>query len=398
MKTLTKLAAAIVLTLVFNLLQAQPWTNGTDISNTNTGNVGIGTTTPQAKLHVAGGLLLDGITGNTPVAGTGTRLMWIPKKAAFRAGIVGITADWDDVNIGQASFAAGYNTRASGSYTVALGTGTTASQYGAFAAGLGNTASGFFSLATGNYTAATARATASFGDYTVAQSYGSFVIGAYNKIDGNGTAWVPTDPLFVVGNGTGLSARGNALTLLKNGNLGLGILYPPSRLSILGGGNKTSGFSINNGDVHTCIYNQPVTNAGVIQVWAQGNANTIGNMPYSLQLQPDGGTVGIGLPATNSAYKLSVNGDIRAKRVVIETNWPDYVFEKDYKLKTLQQVDEFIQANGHLPEMPTQQEVKANGGDLGELVKLQMQKIEELTLYVIALNKKIEELSKTVKK
>jgi hypothetical protein len=55
-------------------------------------------------------------------------------------------------------------------------------------------------------------------------------------------------------------------------------------------------------------------------------------------------------------------------------------------------VEDYIKANGHLPNIPSGKEIETNGGDLGELVKLQMQKIEELTLYVIELNKKIEKL------
>jgi len=66
-------------------------------------------------------------------------------------------------------------------------------------------------------------------------------------------------------------------------------------------------------------------------------------------------------------------------------------------VRTLEEVEKFIQLNGHLPEIPCAEEVECNGGDLGELVKLQMQKIEELTLYIIEQNKKIEELDKRIK-
>jgi hypothetical protein len=113
------------------------------------------------------------------------------------------------------------------------------------------------------------------------------------------------------------------------------------------------------------------------------------------------GNVGIATDLTSAtfsdAYKLAVNGSIRAKRVVVETGWSDFVFEKNYSLKNLQEVELYIKQNGHLPEIPSAKDIENNGGDLGELVKLQMQKIEELTLYLIEQNKKIELLEKRMK-
>ncbi len=109
------------------------------------------------------------------------------------------------------------------------------------------------------------------------------------------------------------------------------------------------------------------------------------------------GTVGIGTTLADPAsipYKLVVNGDIRTKRVVVQTGWSDFVFEKKYKLKTLDEVEKYIQQNGHLPEIPSAKEVECEGGDVGELVRLQMQKIEELTLYIIEQNKRIEALER----
>ena len=106
------------------------------------------------------------------------------------------------------------------------------------------------------------------------------------------------------------------------------------------------------------------------------------------------GSVGIDTDQASNTdnYKLAVNGNIRAKKIVVETNWMDKVFDKEYVLPSLREVEDYIKANGHLPNIPSGKEIETNGGDLGELVKLQMQKIEELTLYVIELNKKIEKL------
>lgn len=109
------------------------------------------------------------------------------------------------------------------------------------------------------------------------------------------------------------------------------------------------------------------------------------------------GNVGIGTDLTSNAssFKLSVNGNIRAKKIVVETSWSDFVFDKDYKLPELAAVEKFINENGHLPEMPSAKEIETKGGDMGELIKLQMQKIEELTLYVIDLKKEIDKIKTT---
>jgi hypothetical protein len=94
------------------------------------------------------------------------------------------------------------------------------------------------------------------------------------------------------------------------------------------------------------------------------------------------GYVGIGTTTPHEA--LSVNGNIRSKEVKVElNNWPDYVFKPTYILPTLTEVKTYIDKNHHLPEMPSEAEVKENGINLGEMVKLQTKKIEELTLYLI---------------
>lgn len=91
-------------------------------------------------------------------------------------------------------------------------------------------------------------------------------------------------------------------------------------------------------------------------------------------------------------YKLAVGGKIICEgvRVELQENWPDYVFQSSYKLKSLEEVEQHIQENGYLPNIPSQKEVKDNGIELGEMQRLQMEKIEELTLYLIEQNKKIE--------
>ena len=92
-------------------------------------------------------------------------------------------------------------------------------------------------------------------------------------------------------------------------------------------------------------------------------------------------------------YSLSVAGRVRAEAVKVYTDWADFVFEEGYELPTLEEVEEHIATHGHLQDIPSAQEVEANGIDLGEMNKRLLQKVEELTLYVIELNKEIEKLN-----
>jgi hypothetical protein len=140
------------------------------------------------------------------------------------------------------------------------------------------------------------------------------------------------------------------------------------------------------------------------------NAGSAGN--YSLFLKDDG-KVGMGVTDDNvdpkftanafpAGYRLYVNGGILTDKLKVavygSVNWADYVFAADYKLKPLNEVEAFTKANKHLPGVPSAEEIVKTGGiDVSSMFAKQMEKIEELTLYIIALNKetaKIQQLEK----
>ena len=226
-------------------------------------NIGIGTTNPLALLHVTDSNVL--FTGpnpfvnyapaaHPPVQGSGTRMMWYAQKAAFRAGWVEDNR-WDKDSIGIFSIAlghsplasntsavsVGFRTRSTGFASTALGSVTEALADGATSMGyltkalafystsMGyNTISGgFASTSMGSFTKAIGTASASMGSFTKARSDNSLAIGQFNDTSA-------TNRLFEIGNGTTDNNRNNAVTVLKDGNTGIGVLNPLEKLEVAG--------------------------------------------------------------------------------------------------------------------------------------------------------------------
>ncbi len=234
---------------------------------TNAQNVGIGTTTPTARLHVKDSAVLfsaigdiPGTPGLPPQQGAGRRMMWYPNKAAFRVGYV-TALDWDKDSIGNFSFASGNNSKAKGDYSTAMGTGTNASGIFSTAIGIysnasgpystaigyGANASGDRSLATGYQTNASGTYSTTLGYTTFAKAVSSLTIGNYNNTDDNPSSTIidASDRIFQIGNGTAINPS-NAMTVLRNGNAGIGIITPSAKLSISANGTELTGTAASN--------------------------------------------------------------------------------------------------------------------------------------------------------
>lgn len=149
-------------------------------------------------------------------------------------------------------------------------------------------------------------------------------------------------------------------------------------------------------------YNEYALQPG-LNFWKPDGSNNFGNY---YMFMTDSGKVSIGLDPNNADtykgdYRLYVEGGIMTKKVKVaipySTEWADYVFEDEYKLMPIEEVEAFIAENGHLPNVPSADEVVESGIDIAKMDAKLLEKIEELSLYVIDLNKENQELKDVLK-
>ncbi|MCC9074317.1 hypothetical protein LNQ49_22240 [Flavobacterium sp. F-65] len=174
-----------------------------------------------------------------------------------------------------------------------------------------------------------------------------------------------------------------------NGNVGIGNSEPEVPLSVYGISNFYPR-RIGDGDARQFSINYSLKNLDFINnlypiILGTGG----GNQPLIL----DAARVGIG--TANPDAKLAVNGTIHSQEVKVDMlGWSDFVFKKEYNLPTLAEVEKHIKENGHLENIPNEEEVLKNGINLGEMNAKLLQKIEELTLYMIEMKKENFEMKK----
>jgi hypothetical protein len=177
----------------------------------------------------------------------------------------------------------------------------------------------------------------------------------------------------------------------NSGDVGIGTTTPTTKLEVLTP-DANWGMLHTNGTVRVGTYvgssggwvatqtNNPLyfaTGLGTTNDFAQITLLTNGN---------------VGIGTLNPTYPLSVNGTIQAKEVRVETGWSDFVFAKNYKLPSLNDVEKYIDKNKHLEGIPSADDIQKNGLAVADVQTKMMQKIEELTLYVIELQKEVDQL------
>ena len=184
-----------------------------------------------------------------------------------------------------------------------------------------------------------------------------------------------------------------AISIRRRGNVGIGTNTPSEKLDIKGNLKITGDLKMSGSDSYIWTNG---TGTGYTGIWDQKNRRVL------FYTSEKDGNVGIGTTNTKG-FKLGVNGKVAATEVKVATysNWADFVFKKDYHLPTLLDVENHIKEKGHLKDIPSAKEVRKNGFFLGEMDAKLLQKIEELTLYTIEQEKKlnnqeeeIEELKK----
>lgn len=198
----------------------------------------------------------------------------------------------------------------------------------------------------------------------------------------------------------------------SNGNLGIGTTNPNSNLTIRSKGTGVSIHSGSNPYFGTLAFNRESATGEIFDINGQAfqinNGGTDKNLHFqvyngngtmvtndALVINGTNGNIGIG--TTNITSELTVAGNIASREVKVSVDaGADFVFENDYNLPSLESLDKFIKENKHLPEIASAQQMQKDGINLSEMNIKLLQKIEELTLYSIEQNKKIEAQTKEI--
>jgi hypothetical protein len=217
-----------------------------------------------------------------------------------------------------------------------------------------------------------------------------------------------TDLTFSTRNSSTPNVLNEVMRIANNGNVGIGTTSTSTyKLNVAGntlisGPSSTSllvvNGSTNNGTSHSGIQiTSNNTSVGYFWYDSQQAALFIGPSSTSNSISFKNNAVGIGtLPRSN--YLLDVAGYIRADQVVVNSTGADFVFENNYKLRSLKEVETYVKENKHLPDIATAKDMQENGVSVSEMQTKLLQKVEEITIYMIELKKENEELKSEIEK
>lgn len=197
---------------------------------------------------------------------------------------------------------------------------------------------------------------------------------------------------FQVTTGTNTNSLIERFRIDASGNVGIATINPKEKLHIQGSGTSIRMNPDYNGTSYIYSYNNTAYTPLVFQTASFQVVTGTTTLTERLRVT-ETGNVGIG--TASPAEKLSVNGNVQAKKVIVtQSGWADYVFDSAYSLQSLAEVEDYVKANKRLPGMPAATEIAQHGLDVGEMMKRQQEKIEELTLYLIDMRKQNEALMK----
>lgn len=194
-----------------------------------------------------------------------------------------------------------------------------------------------------------------------------------------------------------LNTQGTDIALMpKGGNVGIGTTSPGYKLQVAGGAIALD-------------TDQPLRGGNKWLISGNSNEVTVGTADAGVNLTFDAGasdrmlingtTGNVGIGTTTPDSKLTVKGVIHSQEVKVDLNGsvaPDYVFEKDYPLTSLEELKSYIDQNKHLPEIPSAKEMEEEGMNLKEMNLLLLKKVEELTLHLLNQENEIKSLKQTV--